>query len=367
VEASRRLRREAFWLLPFLFLGCTTLALLRPWAGIQSAYAGSRVIRDSAGKEVSVPEPLPGIVSGMAWTGTFLERTNGIDALVKVGLPERRPAPGRDLLTRIFPRLSDDATLWDFPADFESIVAQDAGYVYLAGGAHSDYFDYFGLSSVSATPPDMKDIDNFMFTSTRVWNELIGRREQADGFMRRYIREYADTVSELHPHAVENRPRALALVSPSEDWTRCYGWGEFDARVALNDASEDYVALGRESDAERILAMNPELIILFVGDYAGFMRDPRWRGLDAVRTRRVYENIDPNRSALNIARSLGARWVAELAYPERLRPRLREMLRKHYRESYDYALSEGEIDEILNVAGNRDAAGYARFMRAALP
>jgi hypothetical protein len=46
--------------------------------------------------------------------------------------------------------------------------------------------------------------------------------------------------------------------------------------------------------------------------------------------------------------------------PVSLAPKL---TRQHYRDSYGYELSEDEIDELLGVAGNRDAAGYARFMR----
>jgi ABC-type Fe3+-hydroxamate transport system substrate-binding protein len=358
---SRRLRREAFWLLPFLLLAGISLALLRPWPEITRAASASRVIRDGSGKEISIPEPFPGVVSGW-WTDDFLQKTHVIDAIAKVGAPDSRRKPRYDLLTRIFPRLAEDATLWDFPTDLESIVARDAGYVYLAG---NEYFDYFGLLSVAAFPAENLDKDTVVFTGTRVWNDLIGRREEADDFMRRYIREHADMVSELRAHELASRPRALMLVSPSEDWTRCYGHGEFDARVALNNASEDYVALGRESDAERILAMNPELIVLAVGDYAGFIRDPRWRGLDAVRDRRVYENIAFNKYTFDIdGQPLAARWMAELAYPERLRPRMRELTRQHYRDSYGYELSEGEINELLGVAGNHDAAGYARFMRA---
>jgi ABC-type Fe3+-hydroxamate transport system substrate-binding protein len=202
------------------------------------------------------------------------------------------------------------------------------------------------------------------FPQTRVWNDLLGQREQADILMRRYIREWADLVQELEPHTLEERVRTLGLVSPSDDWTRCYGHADFDARLALEDPMGGYTTLGRENDAERILAINPELIILFVGDYEGFTNDPRWRGLDAVRTRRVYENAVMNRYTFDIDyQPLAGRWLAELAYPERLAPQLRERLRAHYREAYGFEINDAQIDALLRVKENAGSVGYERFFR----
>jgi iron complex transport system substrate-binding protein len=113
--------------------------------------------------------------------------------------------------------------------------------------------------------------------------------------------------------------------------------------------------------------MNPDLIIVFVGDYEGVIRDPRWRGLKAVQNRRVYVSISSNRYTFNLAQPLGSRWMAELAYPDRLQPKLRALFREHYRENYGYSLSEAEVDELLNVAENRNAAGYERFMNPQEP
>jgi ABC-type Fe3+-hydroxamate transport system substrate-binding protein len=355
----RFLRSEIFWLLPFLFLAAATLSLLRPWPVIPPTAGGGRVIVDGNLREVEVPTA-PKIVSGW-WTSDFLQKTHAIDVLINADEPRKRPQPGESLLVRLYPRLAEDASLWNFPAKTESVVAHDTGYVYLGSG---DHYKDFGLLSVNAGPPEFTDKDNVISTNTRVWNDLIGQREQADILMRRYIREWADLLQKLEPHTLEKRVRTLGLVSPSDDWTRCYGHADFDARLALEDPMGGYTTLGSENDTERILAINPELIILFVGDHEGFVHDPRWRGLDAVRARRVYENTMMNGYTFDIDHQpMAGRWLAELAYPERLAPQLRKRLRAHYRESYAYALSEAEIDAMLRVEGNRNAAKYKRFMK----
>jgi hypothetical protein len=152
-------RSEAFWLLPFLFLAAATLSLLRPWPAIPPTAGGGRVIMDGNLREVEVPVA-PKIVSNQ-WTNDFLQKTHAIDVLINAGEPRERPQPGESLLTRIYPRLAEDASLWDFPTKIESVVAYDAGYVYLGGG---DHYEDFGLLSINAHPPEFHDKDNVIFS-----------------------------------------------------------------------------------------------------------------------------------------------------------------------------------------------------------
>jgi hypothetical protein len=312
---------------------------------------------------VVLPDPMPGVITGDP-SGDFRQKTHAIEYILKAGSSRNRPKPDdKSLLNRLFPQFAQNDALWDFPTDLESIIAQDIGGVHLGGG---DHFQDFGLNLVGIHPPTPFDDKDFViFTMTRVLNRIINREAEAEVFIERYRKIYADLTAELQPETLPNHPHTLALVSPSNDWSRVYGWGQFDPRLALIDATAGYNATGRESDAERILAMNPDLIIIFVGDYAGITHDPRWQGLDAVRHNRIYENIPSNRYALDLdGQPLGSRWIAELAYPDRLQPKLRELMFTHYRDSYGYRLNDDEIDEQLNVQGNRHALGYARFLHS---
>ncbi len=53
-----------------------------------------------------------------------------------------------------------------------------------------------------------------------------------------------------------------------------------------------------------------------------------------------------------------------MLYPLDASCSLREVYRQEYRDIYDYALSENEIDAALHLQQNRQSAGYERFERA---
>jgi iron complex transport system substrate-binding protein len=108
--------------------------------------------------------------------------------------------------------------------------------------------------------------------------------------------------------------------------------------------------------------MNPDII---TGSPEALYNDPRWRGLDAVRNRRVYgstyiffgyvHDID------NLPLSM--RWLAEIFHPSRMSAQTREKVRAHYRESYGFEMSEAQIDELLRVKENAGSQGHERFFR----
>jgi ABC-type Fe3+-hydroxamate transport system substrate-binding protein len=360
---TRRLTHEFIWLGPFVLLCLMAVTLFRPWMTVPPPTQG-RVILDGGGREVIIPEPFPGVVGS---SGEILTKTHAPETILKIGGPRERPRPGGkwDLLWRIYPQLVRDDALWDFPTDTETVLAKDAGGVYLFGGA---FFKEFGLTTVNFRPASF-DVDEVMFTMTRVLNRIVGHEERAEPIIERYQREIADVAAELRLDAIEEmaRPRAMSLVF--DGWDRVYGAGGFDSMLGLRDPTVPFMALGRESDAERILAMNPDLIVLRVGTSEEFFRDSRWRGIEATQSRRVYTNIvDLNGYTYDMdGTPLTLRWMAELAYPDRLQPTLRDRVRVHYQESYGYRLSEDEIDGLLNIELNRGTTRYARFMRTDAP
>jgi hypothetical protein len=146
------------------------------------------------------------------------------------------------------------------------------------------------------------------------------------------------------------------------DWSYTSASDEyFDPRLGISGATKGHKALGREQDVERILLMNPDIII---ADPKDIMSDPRWLGLKAVRERRIYggTRFSPYIWDLNF-QPLGMRHLAEVVYPDRLKPKLRGMLRKKF-ENYGYRLKDYEIDWLLNLETNRGSVGYlARFGR----
>jgi hypothetical protein len=259
--------------------------------------------------------------------------------------------------------LVQNAKLWDFPTDLESVLANDRGDVYFDRNLKR-----FGLYAVACFPP-MVTLDDYISRQTLCLNRLIDKPQQGPAFMADYRLNIVNLMLELQLDPAVQRPRVLTLVCSHDDWTHLWGGHDLDQRLGFGDAAEGLTALGRGSEAERILAMDPDLIILYVGDAPRFMQDPRWRGLRAVREKKVYGSISRlyhYTFDLDTV-PLWFRWLAELAYPDRLAPKLRTLIREHYVKNYGYRFKEEELDWLLRLDENRFSVNYDRFERTLSP
>ncbi len=358
-ESGRALSRELSWLAPFLCLGLIALALLRPWP-VFPAPAHSRIVTDADGVKVAIPVPLRGVV---AWASDFLQKTHAPEILLEGGGTRERAWFASTLVSRLYPQVLESDGLWNEPSDAESLLAQDSGAVYFGRADRRR----LGLITF-ATWARRESTDETIFSMTRVMNAALGQEARGEAFIADYRLAFANLQQELQPQTLTELPSLIGVVCPPGNWSRLTAWDGADARAGVRGAAESYLATGREQDAERILAMNSDMIILFVGDVQDFLHDPRWQGLKAVRDRRVYGN-NPNLHGYTFDLDnvpLSTRWIAELAHPERLQPKFRELLRDHYLEAYGYRLSDEEIDELLRLDQNRETAGYARFRKNAL-
>ncbi|MDR1084501.1 MAG: hypothetical protein LBP22_06475 [Deltaproteobacteria bacterium] len=323
----------------------------------------ARTIIDAAGENVAITQPFQGFIPG--WhLFDVLQKTHRPEALAKVGVNHGWLTERLSVLYWVYPGLNPGA----FSDDLESILAHDRGYVYLA----RPEVKRFGLAAPtimpSGRPPDAEDT---MFTMVRVLNDIADQSGQGQFIIESFKLEKAlvEAGVEIELTGVlpppERRPRTLAMVCPDGEWTRLWGSGMADLKLGLTDISDGMSAAGRESDAERILYMNPDFIILRVGTAEVFLRDPRWQGLEAVRRRRVYSNItDLNGYTYDLDNIPGAyRWLAELVYPDLLQPRLRGILRAHYLNSYQFYLNDFYLDYLLQLDLNGGSSGYNRFER----
>ncbi len=354
----KRWAREGVWLAPFLCLGLMALVPARPWPTFPPP-AQYRTVTDANGTAVTVPVPLRGVV---AWIPDFLSKTHAPDRLLKLGDPRDRAGFAASLFGKLFPQLVKKDDLWT-PDDgtLESTLAHERdNSVYTSGGDAR-----LGMITFSDWPGGpITSADETIFAMTRSLNTLLGQEERGEALIARYQGELQDLQGALQPQTLADRPSILGMVSPSNDWSRLSArGGDDDSRAGATDGTKGWAAMGRYDDAERILAMDPDIVILWVGEARAFLRDPRWQGLKAVRDGRVYSHIGPGRYTFDLDNvPLATRWLAEIAHPDRLQPRVRELLRDHYRNAYGYSLSDAEMDDLLNIQDNRDSAGYVRFM-----
>jgi hypothetical protein len=375
--------RESLWFLPFLALALMCLILLRPWPAQKLPEgAGGRWITDGEGTKIKIPSPLQGIAA--VYLRSYLPKTHAPQYVLRAW-DEREHRWFSDLIPGwIYPEFVQDERYWKVPADLESILAYDKpGMIYFRsfwiGGTRMEHATMrgFGLNSIALSPnlpppehPYLEDYEQRMFIEIRVLNAALNQPEVGEKLIATYLKGIERLATELKPESIppEQWPRVLGMGASSQNWANIWigGDGKDNPRLALKDATGNYRAAGRQQDAERVLAMNPD--ILFGPNPDEFYHDPRWRGLKAVQNRRVYTGNASFSSYIHDIDNLplSARWHAEIVWPERLKASVREEIREHYRQSYDFEMSDERIDELLRVKENAVSTGYERFMAQAV-
>jgi iron complex transport system substrate-binding protein len=362
--------KERFWLAPFVGLALIVGAAWRPPPAFPKP-AHYRVITDARGDEVVVPLPFRAVI-GYAGAG-FLETTHAPETLDRAGGNARdRARFSSGIMARIYPQVAADDALWGSPPEVEQLLASDANDTYFH--VLVEKVQRVGLPAPVLTwrPPNR---DEQIFSGTRIEGAAMGREDRAEAFIADYKRAFADLERELRASTLAQRPRVLTMGAATRDWNFLFVIGvketRFDdLRIGVENAAEGFEDIGRQQDAERILAMDPDILFTLMQTPEEFARDPRWRGLRAVRENRVYQGLRSLRGSLEPLngldlRPLWARWTAELAHPERFSSsKLRALLRAHFATSYGYRLSEDEIDDLLRIDENKASSGYERFLGA---
>ncbi|MDR1854822.1 MAG: hypothetical protein LBR05_07975 [Azoarcus sp.] len=349
-------------------------------------------IVDGRGLPVTVPAVPQGVLSGTTF-GDYLESTHAPQFLRWMGERRWRSWFKDTVPAWIYSELLDDR-YWTGTHNFEAILARDTpgalyfNKIWIAGDVYdADDLRRFGLMAVNTGPDNIPrkefpavleklglteqeyDERHRLFASIRVTNAALNQAGFGEQVVARYERERDELLSSLRAETIaeEDRPYVMGFGAPSEDWSRIWVNSGDELRLGFRDAAKRHRATGREQDAERILAMNPDVVL--GPSLETLANDPRWRGLDAVLSRRVYASNPAfcGRSGDLDNIPACARWRAEIVHPDRLSPGTRQAIREHYRESYGalFEISEEQIDTLLRVEDNRHAQGYERFMREA--
>lgn len=359
------------WALTFGALGLLTLLLFRPKPHfILPTYPQSVI--DGRGERISIPDNAP--IAAYSWE--FLTETHRPDRLS--GRSNRIRAMLRGFTdfmpTRIYRYVYDDDHYWHDASTLETMLKNNQDTIVVGATWFHNHavspaeLRRLGIIALETGGIRAKDADTKIIQETQLYNELIAQPVFGQQQIHRYMQEMAQFHHDFKPPTnPDDCPRVLGVGAPSDDWSKVSIGGDENAPdTCRDDGSRDaagrFRALGRQQDAERILAIDPDLIITST-DARKFMADPRWQGLKAVKTRHVYTtNPAFTGFSYNIDnRPFALRLNAEIIHPERMIPQVRSLLRAHYYDAYGYRLSDQEIDQLLSVPQNSQSAGSDRF------
>lgn len=366
----------ASWVVPFVCLGLIALATAKPEPQ-NSLPGGERVVVDVRGKEVHIALPFRGAVltRGTEIPG-YLKATGDPGSLLAVTAQHMNDRVRGHLIGRIFPGIADNPRIWASEGisdangpkvEIERLLEFDPG-VFMGWYTLAEPIERVGLPFVGfrTFPGERKDLSY----GVTAYAGVVGKPERAAAILARQDAIYRDLEAELRIGEGTARPRYLYMMGRADDRsvTRLGAKNHYNRFFAPPAGLINACACQNfyeTVDAEHIIAEDPDIIVL--DPHPGnerpdeFETDPRWRALSATLNHRVYRG--PPGLDQYIESPFWSRWIAELAYPDRLRPKVRGLYRDYVEWLLGYRLSDDELDIALSVEDNRAMVNHERIER----
>ncbi len=209
-----------------------------------------------------------------------------------------------------------------------------------------------------------------LFLNTHLLAAVAGQDSRSDDLVAHYASAMTALHDDLYRTPLHDRPSVLMLGAegPGRFWTVSVPmWNQI-----LDQAAGRAAVSGsgfRHLDVERIVALDPDMIVLRPSGAAlapsptSFMANGFAPALQAARERRVYAWPPGVTQITNniVEYPLIARWFAELLHPDRLTPRLRDLMTTTYGRELKAEPTASDIDRALYLSGNAGSANYDRF------
>ena len=364
---------ELKWLVPFVCLGAIALVSMRSQP-LTPPPQGDRIVLDAHDKPVHIALPFRGsVLTRGTEIPQYLEATRDPDSILAVTSYHMGDRVRDHIIGRIFPEVVASPRIWASrgisdtagpKAEIERLLQFSPG-VFMGWYTLAEPIERVGLPFIGfkTFPSTHKELE----FEIRAYAGVIGKPERGKAIIAREKQLYEDLRKELHATSDMFKPRYLYLIThPNLGSVSVLGalnhYTRFFAPPAGVVNGCDCHGTGANVDAEHIIAYDPDIIVLAPINLQSpdeFLKDPRWRGLAAVARHRVYRA--PPGIDYFIAAPFFSRWLAELAHPDRLQPRMRELYRNYIEWLLDYRLSDEELDIAFSVKDNHAMANAERF------
>lgn len=331
-------------------------------AGVKAAQAeGTRIITDSAGREVEIPSEITKIAPS--------------GPLAQIVLYTVSP----DKLAGLAADFSDEAKLyidekyWGLPKfgqfygknaslNMEALIAEAPDVIIDIGEAKKTVKeDMDALQEqlnipvifVEATLPTMADAYELL-------GDITGEKEQA-GKLADYCRAEIGK-ADRNAAAIADADRKSVYFGLGDDGLHTNAKGSIHADVidrigAVNAADVEAVSSGGGSEVsfEQVLLWNPDLIIVDSQKlYDTLTADPMWQELAAVKNGKIFKIPTAPYSFMSsppsVNRMIGIEWLGSLVYPEIYTSDIREEVKNFYQLFYHIDVTDEKLEAILKNA-----------------
>lgn len=331
-------------------------------AGDKAAQAeGTRIITDSAGREVEIPSEITKIAPS--------------GPLAQIVLYTVSP----DKLAGLAADFSDEAKqyidekYWGLPKfgqfygknaslNMEALIAEAPDVIIDIGEAKKTVKeDMDALQEqlnipvifVEATLPTMADAYEML-------GDITGEKEQA-GKLADYCRAEIGKADQ-NAAAIADADRKSVYFGLGDDGLHTNAKGSIHADVidrigAVNAADVEAVSSGGGSEVsfEQVLLWNPDLVIVDSQKlYDTLTTDPMWQELDSVKNGKIFKIPTAPYSYMSsppsVNRMIGIEWLGSLVYPEIYTSDIREEVKNFYQLFYHIDVTDEKLEAVLKNA-----------------
>jgi iron complex transport system substrate-binding protein len=329
----------------------------------QSA-AAERVVTDSAGRQVAVPDRIERVFAAGP-PASILLYILAPDRMI--GWPR---APHREELPYIAPEYRDLPEVgWltgrGDTVNLEVLLQSKPDLIFDFGSVRDTYVSLAERVQAQTGIPYLLIDGTFANTAAavRLLGEVLGVEDRAEQIASYVESTFARIDATLAQVPQDQRPRVYLARGPSGLETGLQGSinTEIIERVGGVNVARDPSGARRgivQVPIEQVVVWNPDTVITWDPNfYESVWKDFYWQSVDAVAAGRVYLSptapfgwIDRPPS---LNRTIGLEWLAGLFYPDHLNQDLREVTRSFYDLFYHVDLTDAELDRLLQWAKGR--------------
>lgn len=348
-------------------LAALALTSFAPVAGAQEIK-----LTDMENRPVALEKPAERIATfPMPMASVVISMDGGIDRLA--GMNEQSYAAHfESILGTIFPDAAGipyDFVGNGFMPNVESLVTLSPDLVVQWGGRGNDIVDPITNAGLTALLVKSGNEDNVRGSQSLI-AEAIGKPERFETMLQWRNEVAAAVEAKAAAIAEADKPRVLYMLRSLSEITatgRANHYNTWYVEMAGGISSSAELKGTVPIGIEQIAAWDPDVILLnsFEPELSvdWVYDDPILSQLTAAREHRVYKmpiggyRWDPGSQES----PLTWMWLANLLHPEVYDFDLRAEMRSAYRFLYNYEVGDAEIDSILRMEMQGDAANYAQF------
>jgi len=326
--------------------------------------AAERMVTDSAGRQVAVPERIERVFAAGP-PAMVLLYVLAPDKMI--GWPR---APHPDEMAYIAPPYRDLPEVGRLTGrgdtvNLEILLQSRPDLIFDFGSVRDTYVSLAERVQAQTGIPYVLIDGTFANTpaAVRLLGEVLGVEEQAERIASYVEATFAEIDAVLAAVPQDQRPRVYLARGPNGQETGLQGSinTEIIERVGGVNVAGDPSGARRglvQVPIEQIVVWNPDTVITWDRNfYEAVWQDFYWQGVEAVAAKRVYLSptapfgwIDRPPS---VNRVIGLKWLLGLFYPDRVKQDLREVTRSFYDLFYHVDLTDAELDRLLQSAEGR--------------